>query len=70
MKKPTELDGYGFPDRIQVPDGYDMKSIPDLTRENFNYLIDEYNNLVEVVNMLIDEHPNLLIRNKLRGEND
>lgn len=54
MKKPEKLIGWDFPDRIQVPDGYDMTSIPDLTRDNFNKLIEEHNNLVEVVNKLME----------------
>lgn len=55
MHKPKEIGGWDVPDRIQVPDGYDMMSIPDLTRDNFNYLVNEYNNLVEVVNMILDQ---------------
>ena len=55
MKKPEELSGWDFPDRVQIPDGYDMKSIPDLTRDNFNKLVDEHNNLVEVINLLCEK---------------
>lgn len=56
MKQPKELDGWDFSDRIQVPDGpYDMTSIPDLTRNNFQKLIDEHNNLVNAVNMLCEK---------------
>ena len=51
MKRPQELTDWDF---IQIPDGYDMKSIPDLTRANFNVLIEEHNNLVYVINALID----------------
>jgi len=55
MKKPEELTSWDFGDTIQVPDGYDLKTIPDLTRNNLQTLIDEHNNLVEVVNMLCDK---------------
>jgi hypothetical protein len=55
MKQPKELTDWDFSDTIQVPDGYDMTSIPDLTRRNFQTLIDEHNNLVEVVNMLCEK---------------
>jgi hypothetical protein len=55
MKKPEELDGWNMPHSIQVPEGYDMTDIPDMTRENFNKLIDEHNNLVEIVNLLCDK---------------
>ena len=54
MRKPKELIGWDFPDWIEVPDGYDMKNIPDLTRNNFNFLVDEYNNLVECFNKLCE----------------
>jgi len=55
MKRPETLDWWNFPDRIQRPCGYDMESIPDLTRDNFEKLIEEHNNLVEVVNLLLDK---------------
>ena len=53
MKQPKELNSWDFSDTIQVPDGYDMTDIPDITRNNFQKLIDEHNNLVEVVNLLL-----------------
>lgn len=55
MRKPKELDGWDFTDSIQIPDGYDMTRIPDLTRDNFIQLIESHNNLVEVVNMILEE---------------
>jgi len=55
MNKPEILDYDDFSDVLRVPDGYDLKSIPDLTRDNFQYLIDEHNNLVEVINMICDK---------------
>ena len=54
MKKPETLDGWSFSDTIQVPDGYDMTSIPDLTRDNFQRLIEEHNNLVEAFNAMAE----------------
>ena len=54
MKQPKELTAWDFRDTIDAADGYDTRSIPDLTRDNFQTLIDEHNNLVEVVNMLLD----------------
>lgn len=41
-------------DTIQVPDGYDMRSIPDLTRDNIKILVDEHNELVNLVNKIVD----------------
>ena len=43
-----------WPDTIEVPDGYDRKSIPDLTRTNFEYLVESHNELVEVVLKILD----------------
>ena len=61
MKKPKELTSWDFGDTIQIPDGCYSKSIPDITRDNFQTLIDEHNNLVQVVNMLLDEHEIMII---------
>ena len=55
MKQPKELSDWNFSDTIQIPDGYDLQSIPDNTRNNFITLIEHHNNLVEVVNMLCEK---------------
>ena len=52
MKEPEELGWWNFSDTEMIPDGYDMKSIPKLTQDNFQTLIAEHNNLVEVVNAI------------------
>ncbi len=52
MEKLKELSSYSFPDTLEVPDGYDLKTIPDITRDNFQLLIDEHNELVSAVNTL------------------
>jgi len=49
----SELSAWSFPDTIQVPDGYDMTQIADMTRGNFQVLIDEHNKMVKLVNSLI-----------------
>ena len=49
----SELSAWSFPDTIQVPDGYDMTQIADMTRSNFQVLIDEHNKMVKLVNFLI-----------------
>ena len=54
MKKQKELSGWDFPDTIRAPNGYDMESVPDLTRDSFQYLIEEHNNLVEAFNAMAD----------------
>lgn len=55
MKKLYTLDGWDFPHTVDVPDGYNTKEIPDISRENFNKLLKEYNNLVEVVNVIVSK---------------
>ena len=52
MEELRELTEFDFVDTIQVPDGYDMTSIPDLTRRNFQTLIDEHNKLVRAINLI------------------
>ena len=52
IRKPKELNDWDFSDTITEPDGYYQKNIPDISRNNFNKLLDEYNNLVKVVNLL------------------
>ena len=56
MHKPKILTDWEFPDTIRVPDGYDLKSIPDMTRDNFITLVREYNNLAGVIDMLCEKH--------------
>lgn len=52
MEELVELTAYNFTDTIQVPDGYDLKTIPDLTRGNFQQLIDEHNKLVRAIKLM------------------
>lgn len=52
MYKPTELTPYDFPDTSMRPSGYDMETFADSTPKNFQVLLENYNNLVEVVNHL------------------
>ena len=50
IRKPKILTSWDFPDTVEKPDGYDTKSIPDITRDNLQVLIDEHNNMVEIIN--------------------
>jgi len=52
MDKIEILDGWSFPDTISVPDGWDRTQLPDLTRDNFNRLIEEHNKLVLIIQEL------------------
>lgn len=42
-------------DSIQVPDGYDMTSIPDLTRDNLIKVIDKQSEIIEALNNLLEK---------------
>lgn len=53
MSKLEELTKWKFKDTIEVPDGYDMTTIPDLTRDNFQILVDEHNKVVKTLNELL-----------------
>jgi hypothetical protein len=54
MKKPKKLFAWDLPDTHMEPDGYDMKSVPELTLRNFETLLEEYNNLVECFNAMAE----------------
>ena len=56
IKKPKELNEWDFLDTVTVSDGCDFKLIPDVSKRNFNKLLDEYNNLVKVVNLICEKH--------------
>ena len=56
MHKPTELTPYDFPDTAMRPNGYDMETFVECTPKNFEVLLENYNNLVEVVNHLCNTH--------------
>jgi len=41
-----------FPDTLYVSANWDMESIPDLTRDNFMFLVEDHNKLVCVIKKL------------------
>jgi len=55
IKKPEYLTDWNFSDTVTIPDGYNLNNVPDMTRDNFNTLIEEHNNLVTVVNLLCEK---------------
>lgn len=56
MHKPITLTDYDFPDTAYRPCGYNVESYATATDKNFEVLLDHYNNLVEVVNLLCEGH--------------
>jgi len=47
------LSRWDFPDTIDKADGYHTTQEPDLTRANFNILLDSHNELIEQFNRLV-----------------
>lgn len=43
---------YSDLETIDVPDGYDLKSIPDLTRDNLIAVIEKQNEIIDALNDL------------------
>ena len=56
MKKPQELALCDFK-TITLVDGCERRTEIDISRANFQTLIEEHNNLVEVVNALLELSP-------------
>ena len=56
MKQPEKLYYWDFKDTKEVWDGWNTTSVPEATADNFNRLLEHYNNLVNVVNLLCDKH--------------
>jgi hypothetical protein len=54
MYKPKEISRWDLPSTTIVPDGYDMRTVPEATKENMELMVREHNNLVSVVNMLLE----------------
>ncbi len=44
------LTKYDFPNQTPVPDGYNMTSVPSISLDNFQVLIDKINELITQVN--------------------
>ena len=50
MKQIEELSAYEFPDQKHIPDGYDLKTIPDISAKNIEVLMNKINEIIQVVN--------------------
>lgn len=53
--KPEILDGWDFPDSVRVADGCERKLVPEATKENIQFLMEQHNKLVEYVLEKLDE---------------
>lgn len=51
-KKLEEISAWRDLETYEVADGYDRKSKPHASPENFNTLLESHNNLISVVQML------------------
>ena len=52
MKDIKKISVWDMPNRVQIPDGYDRKTVPAATKENMEILVDKINELVRLVNEL------------------
>lgn len=60
-----KLSVYGDFQAISVPDGYDEKSIPDLTRDNLIAVIEKQNEIIDKLNEVLMNGKQIL---NLKGE--
>jgi len=42
-----------LPDTKTEPDGYDLKTVPDISAKNIAVIIDKINEIIKVVNSLV-----------------
>jgi hypothetical protein len=43
----TKITNFDWPDTIDVANGYDTKEVPDVTRDNLEFLMGKYNEIIE-----------------------
>lgn len=53
MKKIDELSTYDLPDTKAERDGYDVKTIPDMSARNIEVLMEKINEIIQTVNQLL-----------------
>lgn len=51
-KEIEKISTWNLPSTISIPDGYDLKRIPEPTKENMVVFMDKINELVQEVNYL------------------
>jgi hypothetical protein len=54
MDKPEIISVWDLPDTKSVPDGYDNKTVADLSARNVQYMIEQHNKLAWTVLELAD----------------
>lgn len=55
----NEISKWDFPNTTLEPEGYDMKSVPELSRRNFEFLTERLNEVIRQVNELTEENQRL-----------
>ena len=50
-----EITVWDLPDTKMVPDGYDMKTVPDVSAQNIAVLMDKINEVVREINRINGE---------------
>lgn len=62
MKKLKEINYWGLPDTYTEADGFDRKTVPALSAKNLEFVMEEHNKVVVVVNELIEKTNVLRLR--------
>lgn len=51
-----ELFEWDFPNTVSIPDGYDLKTVPEATGGNVMVLMEKINELVQEINYLKEKY--------------
>ena len=55
MKQIKELSVWDLPDTKNEPDGYNLKTVPDMSARNIGVLVEKINEVIQVINKLSSE---------------
>jgi hypothetical protein len=53
MTKIDEISVWDLPDIKEIPDGYDRKSVPDISARNIAILMEKINEVIRAVNQIL-----------------
>lgn len=53
MQRIEKLESWDFPDTRPLRDGYDVKTVPDMSAANISILMDKINEIIDTVNQLL-----------------
>lgn len=50
MSDIKKISVYDLPNTKNEPDGYDLKTVPDISAKNIEVLIDKINEIIDIIN--------------------